>query len=290
VFPAIALLTGIINLSLPDLSINGLLVVGSFLLRKLSIDQNRLNYANSVKSLVGFTTLPKEQVEELLLTSTGKLATDWHKKAPKTEEEVEKWYADNSTYYIYDLAQFHLSYKHIVFTLDIIKLAKSRVLDYGAGIGDLSIALAKEGREVTYFDVEGQSKKYAQWQAENFNVKLDFATSHRQLEDKKFDTIIVLDVLEHLYRPEEILDYLTEKLDEGGLMIVSAYFGATKAHPMHFDHKLDVEKYFLERRFHNAKSFWLKLSASESMRRPQMFVYQKRSGLKLAEIGLERAV
>jgi hypothetical protein len=112
------------------------------------------------------------------------------------------------------------------------------------------------------------------WQARQRNINLSFASFHSELDGKSFDTIIVLDVLEHLFEPEQALEFLLSKLADGGLLIISAYFGATKAHPMHFDHKLDVEKLLAVRGLSDAKGIYLRLFGSEAIRRRQMFVYQ----------------
>lgn len=237
---------------------------------------NEENRVETIQDLTLFTGKDQGEVDKLLLTSTGKLAANWHAQNPKTKAEVEQWYADNAPYYIYDLAQFHIAYKHIVFTLDIMALASGRVLDYGAGIGDLSLALAEKGMTVTYFDVPGQSRDYAQWNATRRNIKLDFASTHEEIADKVFDTIIVLDVLEHLFEPEQVLSFFIEHLAPGGLLMASCYFGATKSHPMHFDHKLDVATYFAKAGLVDEKSLYYKFFASEAMRRSPMMIYRKK--------------
>lgn len=256
-------------------ALHALFICASWYMTRMAVRHARANLEKTINELVEFTSESTQVVEKLLATSTAKLAADWHEKQPKSREEVERWYAENSAYYIYDLAQFHLAYKHIVFTMDVMRLAKGRVLDYGGGIGDLSVALAEQGCDVTYLDVEGRSKQYAQWQAERRGVQIDFASTHSELEGKTFDTIIVLDVLEHLYEPEGVLDLLVKHLADNGLIILSAYFGATQAHPMHFDHKLNVHRYLSERGFVDAKGFYIRLFGSEAMRRDKMYVLRK---------------
>ncbi|MCS6886479.1 MAG: methyltransferase domain-containing protein [Acidobacteriota bacterium] len=270
----LALVVGIANFSwfiLPHL----VLTLFSWTMTRMASKQAEANYRRTVEELVEFTSDCPQKVETLLVTSTAKLAEDWQAKRPTTRQEVEKWYVDNSAYYIYDLAQFHLSYKHIVFTMDILRLAKGRVLDYGGGIGDLSIALAKQGNDVTYLDVEGRSKEYARWQAKKQGVSIRFVSSHEEIASDSFDTIILLDVLEHLYEPQPVLDFLVDRLSVAGMMILSAYFGATKAHPMHFDHEIDVYGHLLERGFVDAKEIRFKLFCSEAMRRSKMYVLRK---------------
>lgn len=268
------LAAGFIHLSIYS-ALHALFVCASWWMTRMAARQARENLKATINELSEFTAESREEVEELLATSTARLAADWRQKRPQSREEVEAWYAENAAYYIYDLAQFHLAYKHITFTMDVMSLAKGRVLDYGGGIGDLSVALAERGCDVTYLDVEGRSKQYARWQAERRGVKINFASTHQEIEGKVFDTIIVLDVLEHLYEPEGVLEFLIERLAEDGVIILSAYFGATEAHPMHFDHKLDVKRYLSERGFVDAKGLYVRLFGSESMRRDKMYVLRK---------------
>ncbi|MEW6733991.1 MAG: methyltransferase domain-containing protein [Acidobacteriota bacterium] len=247
----------------------------SYSLTIAGAQHNKQNHKQAVVALMGFTGESQEKIAELLLTSTGKLAADWQRKQPQTREAVEAWYRDNAQYYIYDLAQYHLAYKHIIFTLDVLSLARGRVLDYGAGIGDLALALAIQGCQVTYFDVEGESKRYAQWQTQQHNLTVTFASEHREIAAESFDTIIILDVLEHLYEPAEVLEFLLARLADGGTLIASAYFGATKAHPMHLDHKLDIADFLRTRGLCDAKGVYLRFFGSQAMRRRPMFVYRK---------------
>lgn len=265
-----------------------LTAVVSSLLTLITHRRNRLNREQTVTDLIEFTGEARDKTERLLATSTGRLAADWNSKRPHTKDEVEHWYRENSQYYIYDLAQYHLAYKHIVFTLDVMSLARGRVLDYGAGIGDISLALAERGCDVTYFDVEGRSKQFARWQAERRNLKLKFASHHEELET--YDTIIVLDVLEHLFEPDRVLALLIERLAAGGLLIASAYFGATSSHPMHLDHKLDVAGLLKASGLVDAKTAYLRYFGSEAMRRRPMFVYRKVGGISALRGVVEQTI
>ncbi len=239
-------------------------------------DRHRKNLEEMLFSLVDFTGETPEHIQEALLTSTGALAANWNANPPTTPEELETWYRQNSGYYIYDLAQFHLAYKHIVFTLDVISQSRGRVLDYGAGIGDLSLELAARGdRDVTYFDVDGETQQFARWRARERKLRVNFASDRRRLESQ-YDTIILLDVLEHLADPIETLEFLVNRLAPGGKLVASIAFGPTKAHPMHFDHDFDAKTWLRERGFFDAKTVSLRLFGSEAMRRSGVIIYQKK--------------
>ena len=80
----------------------------------------------------------------------------------------------------------------------------NRILDYGAGQGFIEQVLASEGVEVVSFD--------------------PFAGS-RQPPTGKFDLILCIEVLEHCVSPREDAQFIQEKLDDGGVLIVTTLVG-----------------------------------------------------------------
>lgn len=232
------------------------------------------NVAATVEELTAFDSVTAEHAEEMLATATGILARSWNANPPADSEAVGRWYEANSAYYLYDLAQFHLAYKHIRFMLDILSLSKGRVLDYGAGIGDLSLELARRGHDITYLDVEGRTKAFARWRAERDWLEVAFASEIGEAPGP-FDTIVSLDVFEHLSDPLPVVDALVERLAPGGRMIVTAYFGATKSHPMHFDHDIDLGAYLRAAGLVDRKSFAMKHLRSQFLGKRGVLVFEK---------------
>jgi SAM-dependent methyltransferase len=245
---------------------------GAVVLNRVASRHHRVALDRTVDELAAFQQISREAAADLLVRSTGVLASSWNANPPKDGEAVARWYSENSNYYLYDLAQFHLAYKHVAFSLDVIGLAKGRVLDHGAGIGDVALELARRGHETTYLDVPGETQGFARWRAERDDVPLVFA---RSLDDATgpFDTIISLDVLEHLPEPRPVVDALVERLAPGGIFVVTAYFGPTKAHPMHFDHDFDLKAYLETKGLRDVKGFALRHLRSEVMRKPGVLVF-----------------
>ncbi len=252
-------------------------MTASLVLIWMSRRRHLLNERETLETLSDFTGEDPEEVQGLLVTSTGTLARNWHAAPPKTEAETIAWYEDNAQYYIYDLSQFHLTYKNIAFSLDVIGLLRGRVLDFGAGIGDIALEAAARGFETTYFDVDGDSQRYARWRARERGLRMQFA-SERDAIIHVYDTIICLDVLEHVSDPEETLEFLVAHLAPGGRLIASIAFGPTKAHPMHFDHTLDVPAWLKTRGFRNAKGIGLRFLASDAFRKSNVIVFEKTGG------------
>jgi SAM-dependent methyltransferase len=249
-------------------------VAGAIILSRIAARHHAATVNRTVADLAEFMEVTPETARELLATSTSALAKSWNADPPKDPDAVSRWYSDNARHYMFDLAQFHLSYKHIVFTLDVINLAKGRVLDHGAGIGDIVLDLARRGRESTYVDVPGETQGFARWRAERENLDVRFANDLEGAAGP-FDTIISLDVLEHLAEPEPVVDALVDRLAPNGIFVVTAYFGPTKAHPMHMNHDLDLKRYLEAKGLRDAKGFALRYLRSEIMRKPGVLVFTK---------------
>lgn len=67
----------------------------------------------------------------------------WKILNPKTEEE-EIYYYQVNRFYSFGLALWHMRRGQRKFRRKVVSKAKGKVLDYGAGIGDLCIELAKK--------------------------------------------------------------------------------------------------------------------------------------------------
>ncbi len=251
-------------------------ILGAAWLSRLAERQNRRNLDRTMGELAAFFGETPEQSRKRAMAGVGQLAAEWRKSRPAAagEEAVRQWYQEVSEIYVYAAAEFHLIYKHIAFTLEILPLLRGRVLDFGAGIGDLSIAAAKRGCQVTHLDVPGQSQEFARWLASREGTALAFAADLKEL-DGSFDTIVSLDVLEHVVNLEEVLGGLASRLASGGRMILAAYFGPTEPHPQHIAHRLDIGRFLGQRGLRDRKGLRRKLFGSEIMRKKNVLIFEK---------------
>jgi 2-polyprenyl-3-methyl-5-hydroxy-6-metoxy-1,4-benzoquinol methylase len=96
------------------------------------------------------------------------------------------------------------------------------VLDIGAGEGFFAAELAANGNRVTGIDNRLSPVETARFER-YFTADLEAGIGQviRQLEGQRFDRVLLLDVLEHLRRPEQILRQAHEVLKRQGLLIVS---------------------------------------------------------------------
>jgi 2-polyprenyl-6-hydroxyphenyl methylase/3-demethylubiquinone-9 3-methyltransferase len=98
-----------------------------------------------------------------------------------------------------------------------------KILDIGCGGGLVSEPLAEYGFDITGIDALEQNIKKAIQHADKKelnNVKYKQSLPE-ELDDKKFDAILILELLEHVKNPENIIKIASQKLKQGGLLFIS---------------------------------------------------------------------
>jgi 2-polyprenyl-3-methyl-5-hydroxy-6-metoxy-1,4-benzoquinol methylase len=227
-------------------------------------DRNAENVKASIRELNAFTGYPAERILHLWAISNQELAKNWQQAAiaPDDQERLKEWYRQNSELYLFALSGYNLEYKRIRSNLNMLKRARGSCLDYGAGNGEILLEAAKTGRAV-YYDVEGETMRFARTRARQRNLAIQFVSTKAALAAASqldgFDTIFSLDVLEHLPDLPGELDFLASLLNPGGLLIFDVPAGATKSHPMHLNHDLDVVAFMRGKGFKDERSLWQKL-------------------------------
>lgn len=210
-----------------------------------------------VQALAEYSNLKQKEVVWLLKRAERLNAALWRILNPKTEKEIEEFYS-NSPFYIFELAFWHMKRHQRRFRTKIIKEAEGRVLDFGGGVGDLCIELAKRGLVCDYADLEGRIFDFAHWLFKKRGLNVNMINLSRAGLLKTYDTIFCLDVIEHTPKPKEMLKELTAHLaGKGRLIITNLNASVLKKHPMHFPIKFDGEKYLNSLGLSKAKEPWL---------------------------------
>ena len=95
---------------------------------------------------------------------------------------------------------------------------KGRVLDIGAGRGELLRAAVEEGWDAVGIEPSPQFAKYA---AEHSGVTvIQKSIEDCDLESESFDVVFLAAVLEHLYQPDEIIRNIARLLRKGGVVFL----------------------------------------------------------------------
>ena len=206
----------------------------------------------SVKDhLAAYLSLSTDEVELRLPQSKEDLAA-MHPGAfdPK---HAEMFYEDTvGTGHLLELAAWHLSSADYI--ADTLRLqqqfATGDVLDFGGGIGTHALAAAglSDVRHVWFVDLNPQNRAFVAQRAAALGLSHRLSV-HRDLDSlpgQTFDTIVCLDVLEHLPDPAAQLMEFHRRLKAGGRAVLNWYFfkGHDGEYPFHFDDPGLVDNFF----------------------------------------------
>jgi 2-polyprenyl-3-methyl-5-hydroxy-6-metoxy-1,4-benzoquinol methylase len=237
---------------------------------------NRKNIGTAMRELMDFTGYSPERIRHLWSVSDQELAKNWQlaRLDENDRDRMAEWYRENSELYMFAISAYNLEYKRIRSNLRMLKFARGSCLDYGAGNGELILELARRGHSAAYYDVEGQTMKFARLRAQRQSLALEFFHSKEELAaaagQHGFDAIFSFDVLEHLPDLPGELDFLVSLLNPGGKLIFDVPAGSTKSHPMHLNHNLNVRAHLLAKGLEEVRS----LSQSIPFGKEEKYVFR----------------
>jgi len=151
-----------------------------------------------------------------------------------------------------DLAAWHISSKDYI--ADTLKLqqrfSRNLVLDFGGGIGThaLANAMSNKVEHVFFVDINQTNRNFVEYRAKKLGVgrKISFCTTIEETGKSRFDTIVCLDVLEHLSDPAFQLNAFYEIMGPESIGLFNWYFykGEDNEYPFHIEDEQIVEKFF----------------------------------------------
>ncbi|HUG46161.1 MAG TPA: bifunctional 2-polyprenyl-6-hydroxyphenol methylase/3-demethylubiquinol 3-O-methyltransferase UbiG [Sphingomicrobium sp.] len=94
-------------------------------------------------------------------------------------------------------------------------------LDVGCGAGLLAEPLARLGARVTAIDAAPELIAAARLHADRQGLDIDYRPSAGEALDGRFDLVTAMEVIEHVADPQSFVGSLSERLAEGGLLILS---------------------------------------------------------------------
>ncbi|WP_080726898.1 MULTISPECIES: class I SAM-dependent methyltransferase [Prochlorococcus] len=154
--------------------------------------------------------------------------------------------------HVADLAAWHITSKDYI--SDTLKLqqrfSRNLVLDFGGGIGThaLANAMSSKVEHVFFVDINETNRSFVEYRAKKLGVnkKLTFCRTIKDTQISKFDTIVCLDVLEHLADPSSQIEIFNQIMDCDSIAIFNWYFykGEKNEYPFHIDDNQIVERFF----------------------------------------------
>ena len=154
--------------------------------------------------------------------------------------------------HVADLAAWHITSKDYI--SDTLKLqqrfSRDLVLDFGGGIGThaLANAMSSKVEHVFFVDINQTNRNFVEFRARELGVekKLTFCKTIKDSQISKFDTIVCLDVLEHLADPASQIEIFNDFMDFNSIALFNWYFykGEKNEYPFHIDDGKIVDKFF----------------------------------------------
>ena len=219
------------------------------------------------EQLAAYLQIGVEELERRLPQSTDDLAA-LHPGA-FDPEQAGQFYEDTvGTGHLLELAAWHLgSADYIADTLRLQQqFARGQVLDFGGGIGSHALAAAAlpDVQAVWYVDLNPHNRAFVAARAQALGLGSRVHCC-RDLDDPAlpgaFDTVVCLDVLEHLSDPAAQLERFASRMTPAGTALLNWYYfkGFAGEYPFHFDDPALVERFFrtLQSRFIEVFHPWL---------------------------------
>jgi len=205
--------------------------------------------------------------EGVMLCKLGKklMADLWNIMGPKTGDEIKKYY-EIVPYSLFELVYAHGTpwYRKVVIN-EILEYSSGEALDYGGGVGQLSLMLVKKGLNVTYVDVQSINMKFAKWLFKKYGcyIKvLDAEKDQQVIWRNSYDTILCIAAIEHILDPKDVLD----SLRNNGRLIITNLENAepTAEFPFHLKIPFDAKKLLNSYGIFNIDNHvWIKSSNKE---------------------------
>lgn len=206
-----------------------------------------LTYSEIVDEIVGFTTLPKEEVEHRVWMQA--LQPGWNVLKDVARFNVTPHVSNKNMDQLYEEGDGFI-FETLVYwakperyqwseqTLERIRLYAAQknlaadnisILIFGDGTGNDSLYLASQGFQVDYFDVPGSKTfQFAMNRFEKYGFlgrTIQVMPDYKSCFQREYDVVISFEVLEHIPEPLTAISDIASALKVGGIALITEDFG-----------------------------------------------------------------
>ena len=156
--------------------------------------------------------------------------------AGKSDEEVNLYYSETGQY-LYELSYWEATRDKQkwfeVLRQACRKMGRKKVLDFGGGVGGLTLALRAGEIDCDHLDVPGNTLTYAGWRFAQAGFPARAWEATGPLPKETYDAVFAWDVFEHLYDLENALGRIRGLLRPGGWLVSKSTFAESEQHHIH---------------------------------------------------------
>jgi SAM-dependent methyltransferase len=190
-----------------------------------------------VDDLATYTELPREVVERELRTRSGaSFRAEWY--ATPVHLRRDHWFYLSSKTYLFANAVHFPDLSFVERYLRPHLRPATRVLDFGAGTGNLALLLAASGLSVTVFELSAIQRDFIRFRVARHELcgRVEVLDPWAEVAPAAFGAVVAVDVLEHLPNCQQILERrLLPALDDEGVLVENSPFVVNTANPMHHE-------------------------------------------------------
>ena len=192
--------------------------------------------------LRAYLGLPIERIaQDYWLYRDGQDAAAQRRVAEATDEATVLAYYASTPHYLYELSYWEASREKQAWFRVLVRACRKyglrRVLDFGGGVGGLSLHLGLHGISCDYLDVPGKTFAYAAWRFARHTpdvATLEATAPHHAWPNGVYDAVIAWDVLEHLFDLESAIGHIA------GLVRTERWFVSKSTFAAHEGDHLDI--------------------------------------------------
>lgn len=157
--------------------------------------------------------------------------------AKATEASTVAEYYQQAWHYLYELSYWEACRDkqswYAVLARACRKHRLQSILDYGGGVGGVSLYLARRGLNPGHLDIPGKTSAYASWRFQRHGFKIPIFDALLGPPREPFDAVVAWDVLEHVFDLGETIAGISRVLPKGGWMISKSTFAEEHDHQFH---------------------------------------------------------
>ena len=226
----------------------------------MPVDQGGLDPTGVLTDLAAFWGGTREQIWQRLQETNSQeiLAAEWRQQGPITDEEVRAYYR-NTPNYIAGLAKFNMDCQYTRRAHGPAQV-RGRVIDFGGGIGTMSLLLAKAGCQVTYLELPSDHRDFAEWRFKRHQLPIAVVGRLDELPSESYDALVGIYVFEHIHPQAlpKLVEEMRRVLKPSGRVVEVNDFTHTELHPQHIDDREMWERYLHINRFVRRADTWLR--------------------------------